>query len=109
MSKIKIALASSDGVNIDTHFGKCRRFSIIEMDTITKEFTQVEIRKSERMCGPNGHTQEALNSIKKLLYDCSYVIVARIGIWIVEELKQSGITAIEFVGEVKSALNKIKI
>ncbi|MDR2427239.1 MAG: hypothetical protein LBD46_08715 [Endomicrobium sp.] len=106
MEKIRIALASSDGEFIDTHFGKCKAFRIIDMDNQTKKYEQVEIRKSDRMCGQNGHTAENLENIIKLLYDCSYVIVARIGIWIKAELEEEGIIPIEFFGTIKEALGK---
>ncbi|MDR1196298.1 MAG: hypothetical protein LBL00_07480 [Endomicrobium sp.] len=106
MKKIRIALASSDGEFIDTHFGKCEAFRIIDMDKHTKKYEYIEIRKSDRMCGQNGHTAEGLENIIKLLCDCSYVIVARIGIWIKADLEKREIIPIEFFGTVKEALEK---
>jgi hypothetical protein len=59
------------------------------------------------MCGSSGHTPEGLQNIIKLLYDCRHVIVARIGVWIVSELKQNGIKPIEFFGSVEEALKLV--
>jgi predicted Fe-Mo cluster-binding NifX family protein len=107
MGKIRVAFASSDGVFIDTHFGKCEKFFIADIDGDSKTYEIVETRKCTRMCGNDGHTQENLTKTIKLLHGCSYVIVARIGIWIVSELKQNGITPLEFFGKFDEAVKEI--
>jgi predicted Fe-Mo cluster-binding NifX family protein len=109
MDKIRAALASGDGKIIDEHFGKCEAFRIIDMDIKTKKFTQIEIRTTERMCGSNGHAEESLRSVVRLLYDCSYVIAARMGIWAASELKRNGICPIEFLGNIEDALEQIEV
>jgi predicted Fe-Mo cluster-binding NifX family protein len=109
MKKIRVAFASSDGVFIDAHFGKCEKFFIADIDADLKNYEIAEVRKSPRMCGPDGHTQESLANIIKLLYGCDYVIVARIGIWIISELKQNGITPIEFFGKFEDAVRTIEL
>jgi predicted Fe-Mo cluster-binding NifX family protein len=104
---MKIAVASSDGKIIDIHFGKCQAFRIFELNEKTKEFNELEIRKSEKLCGEGGHTEETLKKHCVLLKDCKYVLVARIGIWIKRELIENGIIPIEFLGEIKEAVNEI--
>jgi predicted Fe-Mo cluster-binding NifX family protein len=109
MGKIRVAFASSDGNFIDTHFGKCEKFFIADFDDASKKYEIIENRHCSRMCGQNGHTQENLSKIIKLLHDCKYVITARIGIWIVSELKQNGIMPLEFLGTAEEALKTINV
>jgi predicted Fe-Mo cluster-binding NifX family protein len=109
MTAVKIALASSDGKFIDLHFGKCARFRIIEFNLLTKDYKEIQIRNAERLCAQGGHTHENLRNTTALLSDCKYIITARIGIWIVSELKQNGIEPVEFFGPVEEALKRINI
>jgi predicted Fe-Mo cluster-binding NifX family protein len=104
---MRIAVTSSDGKFIDIHFGKCRAFRIFELNKKTKEFKEIEIRETERLCREGGHTEETLKKHCILLKDCKYVLTARIGVWIKRELIENGIVPIEFLGEIKEAVNEI--
>ncbi|AKL98071.1 NifB/NifX family molybdenum-iron cluster-binding protein [Endomicrobium proavitum] len=108
MSKIRIALATSDGKIIDQHFGKCQKFTIVDYDSDSKKYEVADIREAERMCSPTGHTQQGLEKTIKLLSDSKYVVVSRIGIWITPILKENAITAVEFSGNIEEALANIQ-
>ncbi|MDR1942251.1 MAG: hypothetical protein LBQ47_07980 [Endomicrobium sp.] len=103
MSKIKIALASSDGKFIDKHFGKAESWRIAELNTQTKEYREIEIRQTPKLCQENGHSAQTLAELIKILSDCKYVFVLKIGIWIVSELKSKGIKPVEFFGSTQNA------
>jgi predicted Fe-Mo cluster-binding NifX family protein len=107
-NKIRVAITSSNGEFIDLHFGKCEAFEIIDIDKNAAKYECIEIRISPRMCLEGGHNPETLKNIIMLLSDCKYIITARIGIWIVSQLKENGIIPVEFFGHVEEALRIIR-
>ena len=96
---LKMAIASSDGKVINQHFGKARRFIIIESDG--EGFKVIEVRENCPACGSleyGGHADEALNSSVSLLDDCDAVLCSRIGGGAAEELFTMGIEPVEAPG-----------
>ncbi|MDR2860383.1 MAG: hypothetical protein LBV66_00945 [Elusimicrobiota bacterium] len=103
---MKIALASSDGKFIDLHFGKCGKWTIIDFNETDKTYKVLETRLSQSLCKDGGHSQSGIEDISAILKDCSFVITARIGIWVKQLLKEKGITVIENIGEIDSILKE---
>lgn len=50
MEKYKVAVASSDGKIVDTHFGHAQSFLIFEVDEQTGAFEDVEERDVRAAC-----------------------------------------------------------
>jgi predicted Fe-Mo cluster-binding NifX family protein len=74
---IKIAVASSDGKNIDLHFGRAHQFLvfIVEKDG----YRYLETRKNVPACDGHSHDDDHLEAAATLLGDCQGVIVNQIG------------------------------
>ncbi|MBT8339391.1 MAG: dinitrogenase iron-molybdenum cofactor biosynthesis protein [Desulfatitalea sp.] len=94
MTSIKIAVASTDGETVNTHFGQADRFSIYEMGP---RMAHVEDRSCQRLS--TGDPQHAFDAgrfkrIADQLKDCSKVYVADIGRRPEAELKALGIEAV---------------
>ncbi|MDR1100507.1 MAG: hypothetical protein LBL28_08515, partial [Treponema sp.] len=79
----RIALASSNGKQVDLHFGHTGSFYIIEVDAETGAWALVEQRDlPEAVAGPapggqggcSGHNDERLNRVIGILPDCRYLL-----------------------------------
>lgn len=96
---LKMAIASSDGKVINQHFGKARRFIIIESDG--EEIKVLEVRENNPACGTleyGGHADDALDRSISLIRDCDAVLCSRIGGGAAEELLSRGIEPVEAPG-----------
>lgn len=56
MEKYKVAVASSDGKTVDTHFGHAQSFLIFEVDEQTGAFEDVEERDVRAACNSRACT-----------------------------------------------------
>jgi nitrogen fixation protein NifB len=93
----KIAIASSDGINIDQHFGQAEYFYIFEID----DDGGIE-QKERREFSATGENR--LENAAELLSDVSYVLCSQIGPHAVQTLAASNITGFAFPGNVNKAL-----
>jgi nitrogen fixation protein NifB len=96
---MKIAIASSDGVNIDQHFGHAEYFYIYEIDD-NGGITEEERRGFSSEIVGHDRVQAAI----ELLSDVHYVLCAQIGPRAVETLASSHITGYALAGSVQKAL-----
>ena len=104
-TKYKVAVATSDGKTVDSHFGHVSNFLIFEVDEETGKFEDIEDRDVKAACsggscagtqaaeevsgcgsgaGCGGHNgagpgDSSMDLIAKTLSDVDYVLVARIG------------------------------
>lgn len=89
-----IAVTTSDGVMVDTHFGKAERFLIYDTDP-TQPQPLREVR-APPYCGgaAPGHSlmPDKLAAISQALGDCRVVVTAMIGEAPQAELERLGIT-----------------
>jgi predicted Fe-Mo cluster-binding NifX family protein len=128
MMSYKIALTSSDGKTIDTHFGQARTFRILEVDEASgawefEEFRTLPPESCQAVsgcaqagggaCGERapvsgcGHQDGRLRQVAGLLSDCRYVLSARIGKKPHMALQRAGITALESPADISFALSKL--
>jgi predicted Fe-Mo cluster-binding NifX family protein len=124
----KIALTSSDGRTIDTHFGQAQTFRILEVDDNTgdwefEEFRTLPPESCEAVsgcgqagggaCGAGavvpgcGHQDLRMRNVAGLLADCRYVLTARIGKKPHMLLQRAGITALEAPADIRFAVLKL--
>jgi predicted Fe-Mo cluster-binding NifX family protein len=93
----RIAVTSSDGKNIDLHFGRAEFFRILEV--IGESWNFLESRAVEKPgeagCGCHGHAAELAGRTAKIIHDCTYLLTAKIGPKPAELLRKHGITALE--------------
>ncbi|MBQ7159269.1 MAG: hypothetical protein IJS09_07610 [Treponema sp.] len=132
MAKYKVAVATSDGKTVDTHFGHALSFTIFVVDEETGAFEDTEERTIEKAgcsggecggaaqsdgsavtdagCGGrNGAAAESgvMDAIAAQLEDVDYVLVARIGPHAIRALSKHGITAYDIVLPIDEAIEKI--
>jgi predicted Fe-Mo cluster-binding NifX family protein len=129
----KIALTSSDGKQVDLHFGHTNDFHILGVDetTGTWEFIekrtipeQIDISCQSADCGAGcgqaagtgpaaetggclGHRDERLDAVIELLADCRYILTSKVGPKPHMFLKRAGITALESPAEIDFAVSKV--
>lgn len=109
--RIRIAVATEDGITSDVNFGKANRFVLAEIDEgkITRkgEILSDSIMKEDLGSGCHGHDKTYLENLAKELTDCSYLIVRHIGNFPFRVLKSNGINVLEQTGEIDELLIKI--
>jgi predicted Fe-Mo cluster-binding NifX family protein len=120
----KIALTSSNGLDIDLHFGHTRLFTIlqVEEDSGAWEFLEQRILRSEVSqarpdaapscggCGSGqGHQDGHIQSVIKILAGCTYMLTVKIGPRPQAVLKQAGITALESPQDISRAVQQLNV
>ncbi len=122
--KYKVAVATSDGKTVDTHFGHAQSFLIFEVDEESGCFDDIEERsvdagcsgsscsvgKDSASCGSFGNVQETvspLDMVAASLKDVDYVLVAKIGPHAIRSLARFNITAYDIVLPIHDAIQKI--
>ncbi len=70
---IRTAFATSDGLNVDRHFGAAERFDIYEIDTENDDYSRIEIRKVGRACLDHTHHDERMDAVTEIIDDCHAV------------------------------------
>ncbi len=103
----KVAVATSDGKNVDTHFGHAEDFTIFTVED-DGSFRETERRKAVPACGGECEA-DSMEQAAENLKDVEYVLVARIGPNAVKTLARRGITAFDVVMSVGEAINRIHI
>ena len=94
----RVAIASSDGINVDTHFGHAFFFIIADVNEETGEVTEIEERDVSPACEGHscgGHQGRNIAAIAEILSDVKYVLIARIGPPAAAELAAKGIDTFE--------------
>ncbi len=104
MDKYKIAVATSDGIVVNQHFGHADKFYIYEIrDNI---FTQIEIRHTKPACISREHDENTVTKNLELIKDCKFLLVSRIGVYAQQQAENLGITPFELPVMVEDALKK---
>ena len=105
----KVAVATSDGINVDSHFGHVNEFTIYEVDAITGDGEPVEFRKIEQNACKNATCGgEAFEHIAERLSDVEYVLAAKIGPHAVQSLSRRNIVALDVCVPIEEALHKVR-
>jgi nitrogen fixation protein NifX len=99
---IRVAVASSDGKEVDGHFGRARAFRVYELGPASWEFR--EVRENIPACLGQEHSADALERSADLIADCSGVVVEQIGSGAVELLLAKRIMPFMLFGTVQQAL-----
>ncbi|MDT3424613.1 putative Fe-Mo cluster-binding NifX family protein [Paenibacillus forsythiae] len=103
---MKVAVGSSDGVNVNQHFGRSDRFLIYEVDD-EGLYTRSESREIGTPASSEGHQQNRLEAVAEALADCSFVLVCQIGHGATAVLNNAGITALAVEAPIDKALNRL--
>ncbi len=103
----RVALASSDGIVVNRHFGRSEKFQIYEVNDV-HEARFIEERGNIPSCQEFEHSEEALLKTIEIIKDCRIVFVSRIGKGAYAELRTYGIEAFEMTMEVNEIIEKLK-
>lgn len=93
----KVAVASTDGIAINEHFGKAEEFWIYE-STEGGPYQFIERRKNTQ------RESEGHQGAVQLLGDVEVVLVSKIGLGAEKELRREGIIALSVTGAIDKAL-----
>lgn len=119
MSEVYIAIASSDGINVDLHFGGTDGFYIVSLDE-SGEYKALGSRQvkcggsgsqgcSAQSCGASrAHDQEKLLRVFDEIRDCDFVLVSQIGEGAKRLLAKNRISFFEVTGNIDSHLEKLR-
>lgn len=102
----KVAMASSDGIVVNRHFGRADTFYIYEVAG-TGNYRFLETRAVAPVCDGGNHNEEKLCSNIRIFKDCRYIIVSRIGKGAANRMEQYGITPMELPGMMEESLGKL--
>ena len=111
----KIAVASSDGVNVDIHFGAAQSFLIcaVKDDGTFSEQEKRNVPKTAESsnggCGNGGGCGQGAGISPKveLISDCRCVVAAKIGFNVIKQLERKAIASFDVETTVQEALEKI--
>lgn len=104
-NEIKIAVASSDGIVVNNHFGRARTFYIykVEEDNIRV----IDKRELEPVCEMGNHDDDRLRENLEKLKDCDYLLVSRIGDGARAIAAGAGLEAFELPGIIEKSIEKL--
>lgn len=100
-----IAVASSDGIVVNNHFGKARTFYIYEEKD--DKITYVEKREVEPVCNGGNHDDDRLQENLEKFTDCKYLLVSRIGYGAAAAVQSYGIDTYELPGMIEDSIRQV--
>jgi predicted Fe-Mo cluster-binding NifX family protein len=104
--KYTIAVATSDGIVVNRHFGKAEQFLVLALDA-ENQIHRLEMRSVNPVCAGGTHEDDRLEKAADSLTDCKYVLVSRIGQGAAQVLEQKGITPMELPGMIEDSVQKL--
>lgn len=102
----KIAVASSDGIVVNQHFGRADTFYIYTVTDDVPERTS-EIRKVQPVCHGGDHDDGQLTENIRRFEDCKYILVSKIGMRAAQQAEQLGVTPMELPGMIEDSINRL--
>ncbi len=100
VENIRIAIASSDGKNVDLHFGDASHFFIFEVEGNQVNF--VELREKEKK-PLQEHSDRWMQSLE-IIKDCKAILCSKMGQEPAYKLKEVGITPVQFTGTIREVI-----
>lgn len=103
----KAAVASSDGKNVDRHFGKASLFYLIEIHPVSRSFRYLGFCPVTPFSGRKdaGEAESRRKELQRSLTGCRYVLAQRFGFHARKELSDLGIEPFEVQGSLKEAVD----
>lgn len=106
--KYLIAVASSDGIVVNQHFGRADKFLIIGIDE-EKQIHIIEKRHVTAVCQGGNHDDKRLEAAAEVFSDCKYILVSRIGQSAANVLERHGITPMELPGIIEESVARLLV
>ena len=106
--KYLIAVATSDGIVVNQHFGRADAFWIVGLDK-ENHAHRIEKRSVIPVCEGGNHGDGRLEATAKMFMDCKYILVSRIGRGAACTLEKFGITPMELPGIIEESIQKLLV
>ncbi len=103
---IRVAIASSDNIVVNQHFGHTQHFYIYEVYG-EKEYHYIEDREVKPPCSFGEHDQNMLEEAVRSIHDCQYILCTRIGGGARFLLSEFGIQSYEIGDYIEDSLKRI--
>ena len=100
-----MALATSTGLEVDSHFGRASRFDVYRVQQ--DNFSFVESRVVRSACQHPGHDDVLLQQTSARLSDCAAVVCAQIGPGAQAVVEGAGISCYELGGPIQQVLRQV--
>lgn len=104
-NEVRIAVATSDGIVVNNHFGRARKFYIYNLKD--EELSFVEIREVTPVCDCGNHDEERLIENIRVIEDCQYLLVSKIGDGALAEVERFGINTYELPGIITDSVKQL--
>ena len=104
--KYRVAVASTDGESVNTHFGKAENFYIYIVDD-DEGYDLLEKRNVTPVCQDGFHNKASMEKHVQQFKDCKYVVASRIGDGALQSLTAAGITSMDLPGSIDDAILKV--
>lgn len=101
---VRIAFASSTGLMVDEHFGRCGRFVIVDITGDSWSTVQTRLLPPSNTAG---HDDGAFGRTAALLSDCVAVFAAKVGPYAAQILLERGIRVFEAPYPVETVLAQL--
>lgn len=101
----RIAVASSDGIVVNNHFGRAKAFYIYKIEE--ENIQLIEKRELEPVCEMGNHDDDRLRENLEKLSDCNYLLVSRIGDGARMVASNMGIEAFEIPGIIEESIEQL--
>ncbi|MBE5957494.1 MAG: dinitrogenase iron-molybdenum cofactor biosynthesis protein [Lachnospiraceae bacterium] len=98
----RIAVASSDGIVVNSHFGRAGKFYIYQIDE-EENLNFIEERKVVPVCEGGTHDDERLDENLNRLKDCDFILVSKIGEGAAFAASKKGIESYEIPGVIEES------
>ena len=105
---LRIAVASSDGIVVNSHFGRATAFHIYQTDENFENVRYLELRTANPVCDRGNHDEDRLNANLEKIADCDYLLVSRIGYEAEAMARQKNIESYEIPGIINESIGKLK-
>ena len=100
----RVAIASSDGENVNEHFGRAERFFIGELDTDKEDFELIGQREVKPSCHGGAHLVSGFDAALEILSDVSVVIAQRAGPGAKNYIEEHGIKVYQIPLSIEQAI-----
>ena len=104
---LRTAFATSDGIEVDRHFGASKRFDIYEINTESNIYKRIDIRTVENACLNHNHDDKRIEAVVETIADCNYVFAELSGTRARIELEKKNIQAVDVERPIKDILDNI--
>lgn len=102
----KAAFASTDGENVNIHYGKAEKFYVYLIND-EEGYDFLEERSVQPVCQNGSHLIPQMESSTSQFTDCRYVVASKIGSGALSSLASKGINAMELPGPIDEAILKV--